>query len=98
MTALELVQKSAPAHVTILHKAPASVVSFLNRHAPTLEHPDGKKREFRTERFTLRGAQYMLVSFDGDPEWEVYRVDFDGSELFEGYAHDVLIDLIRGDV
>lgn len=96
MTAIEHVQRSAPKHVQITHKAPAGVISFLNRKKPTLEHPDGPQQEIRTERFMLRGQPYMLVSFDGDPDWELFRVDFDGSRLFEGYASDVLPAILRG--
>ncbi len=95
MTAIEHVQRAAPSHVKIAHEAPAGVISFLNRAAPTLENKDGSQREIRTERFALRGQTYMLVSFDGDPEWELYRIDFDGSRLFEGYASDVLPTLLR---
>lgn len=96
MTALEIVQRAAPKNVRLLHKAPCGVISFLNRTAPTLEHPNGAKQEIRVEHFTLRGRRYMLASFDGETDWEVYRIDFDNSKLFEGYASDVLASIIRG--
>ena len=98
MTPLQQIQKSVPQRVTITHKTPVGIISFLSRTAPTLENPDGEPHDIRSERFQVHGNHYKLVSFKGDHEWEVYRLDDDGSELFEGYALDVLPKLLRGEL
>ena len=97
MNATEHVTRSAPKGAQISYKAPVGVISFLNRTGPTLLEADGEITRVRRERFTVRGKDYVFVSFGGDPDWEIYRIDFDGSELFEGYASDALPAILKGE-
>lgn len=54
--------------------------------------------KLRSEKLTVCGRAYKLVSFQGG-EWEVYRIEADDfTETFLGYARDMLARLAKGTV
>lgn len=57
--------------------------------------PWGETPTLRSESLRVGARVYRLVSYRGG-EWEVYRVDADGLELFLGYAPDAIRWLARG--